>query len=227
MAKEERFDRGEAIRFGWEITKNNLLFFVLILLITWSVSAIFSVPNMLGGRYIVIFPFFGLIQLVIGVFVGMAYVRISLRFLNGETAEFSDLWASYPFFFNYLVGNILYALIVLGGLILLIVPGIIWGLKYQFYGFFILDQGMGPVAAIKKSGEITNGSKGNLFVLGLEFFGIILLGALACVVGLFAAIPTVIIARAFVYRKLASQAPPQVLAAPSVPPSTTPMPPGT
>jgi len=223
MAKEKRFDRGEAVRFGWEVTKNNLAFFVLILLITWAVETIFSIPNIGFHRFFVVMPFFGLIQFVIGIFVGMAYIRISLRFVSGETAEFSDLWASYPYFLNYLVGQILYGLIVLAGFILLIVPGIIWAIKYQFVGYLILDKEMAPVAALKRSGEMTKGSKGNLFVLGLIFLGITILGAIACLVGLFAAIPTVMVAHAYVYRKLASQARLETMAAAStVPPAQTP-----
>lgn len=233
MAKEKRFYRGEAIRFGWEVLKKNLLFFVLVLLLTWAVEALFSSPNMAAGRSLFVAPLFSLISFVIGIIVGMAYIRISLRFAGGEKADFSDLWAGYPLFFKYLVGAILYALIVLAGLILLIIPGIIWAIKYQFYGYFVIDQEMPPVAALRKSGQITKGSKWNLFVLGLAFIGIMLLGALACGVGLFAAIPTVMVAHAWVYRKLASQfpdtgvAPPQPIPEQALPqaPGTPPVPP--
>ena len=226
MAKDKKFLRGDAVHFGWEVTKNNLLFLVLIVLITWAISAVFSVPNMAAGRYFFIYPFFSLISFVISIFVGIAYIRIGLRFVAGETAEFSDLWASYPLFFKYLVGSILYGLIVLAGLILLIIPGIIWGIKYQFFGYFIVDKEMPPVEAIRRSGEITKGSKWNLFVLALAFLGITILGAIACGVGLLLAIPTVFVAHAWVYRRLESQTPSQ-MAAPieTAPPATPTTPP--
>ncbi len=225
MAKEKKFSRGDAIHFGWEVTKDNLLFFVLILLITWAVQAIFQAPNMARVGHYIIYPFFGLIGLVISIFIGMAYIRISLRFVSGQKADFSDLWASYPLFFKYLVGSILYGLIVLGGLILLIIPGIIWAIKYQFFGYLIIDKEMAPVAAIKRSGEITKDSKVNLFVLWLAFLGITILGALACVVGLFAAIPTVMVAHAWVYRKLDSQVADEMAVPPSPVPAAMPAPP--
>lgn len=215
MAKEKRFDRGEAVRFGWEVMKNNLLFFVVVLLIAWALEAIFSIPHMGWHAFFFISPFFALINLVISIFIAMAYIRISLRFVDGEKADFPDLWASYPLFFNYLVGAILYGLIILAGLILLIIPGIIWGIKYQFFGYLIIDKEMPPVAALKKSGQITMGSKWSLFVLALLFLGIFILGLLACVVGLFAAIPTIMVAHAYVYRKLLSQAPAEQLVSPA------------
>jgi uncharacterized membrane protein len=204
---ESKFSMGEAVRFGWEVMKNNLLFFVAVLIITWIVQGIFSVPSSIGWPgHFVFYPFFSIISMIIGVFVGMAYIKIALGFCDGKEADFSDLWTGYPLFFKYLIGSILYGLIVLGGLILLIVPGIIWAIKYSMFGYLIIDREMPPVEALKKSGQITKGSKGNLFLLGLLFLGIVILGALACVVGLFAAIPTVFVAHAFVYRKLVTSA---------------------
>jgi uncharacterized membrane protein len=198
-----KFSKGEAIKFGWEVMKNNLLFFVAILLITWIAQSIFSVPGSIAwSGHFVFYPIFSIISFVIGIFVAMAYIRICLGFCDGKEADFSDLWTSYPLFFSYLIGSILYGLIVLVGFILLIIPGIIWAIKYSMFGYLIIDRDMPPVAALKKSGEITKGAKWNLFLLGLLFLGIVILGALVCVVGLFAAIPTVMVAHAFVYRKL-------------------------
>jgi uncharacterized membrane protein len=108
-------------------------------------------------------------------------------------------------FFKYLIGDILYGLIIIGGLILLIIPGIIWAIQFQFFGYLIIDKGLGPIEALKKSSKITKGAKWDLFLLGILLVLINILGALALLVGLFATIPTTMIANAFVYRKLLSQ----------------------
>lgn len=203
----KRFSKGEAIKFGWNAMGNNLVFFVLFLLVVWIISGFFSfLGSPIWGPHIVFFPFaFTFVGWIFSIFVSMAVIKTGLRLsaATGEKAEISDTWSGYPLFFHYLVGGILYGLIVLAGIILLIVPGIIWGIKYSMFGYLIMDQEMTPVAAIKKSGEITKGAKWDLFLLGLLFIGITILGALACVVGLFAAIPTIWVAHAFVYRKLA------------------------
>jgi uncharacterized membrane protein len=145
---------------------------------------------------------FGIISFVIGMFVNMAQIKIGLRFSKGETADFEDLYNEYPRFWDFLLGSILYALIVIGGLILLIIPGIYWAIKYHFYGYLIIDRGMGPMDAIKKSGELTDGVKWNLLVFWLALFGIYILGFLACCVGVLFAIPVALVAIAYVYRTL-------------------------
>jgi uncharacterized membrane protein len=96
----------------------------------------------------------------------------------------------------------LYGLIVLGGLILLIVPGIIWGIQFQFFAYYILTEGCSPVEALKKSAAITKGSKVNLFLFGLLMALVNLAGLLCLVVGLVVTVPTTLVAMAYVFRKL-------------------------
>ena len=90
----------------------------------------------------------------------------------------------------------------MAGFILLIVPGIIWAIKYQFAQYLVIDKGYKPIEAIKKSGQITKDAKWSLLLLGLLSGLINVLGAIALVVGLFATVPTTMVAKAFVYRKL-------------------------
>jgi len=202
----DRYSKGEAIKFGWEAMKNNFVFFLLFIIVTSAISGgLSALGNPRSGPDIGFFPFlFSVIGWVVGILISMAGISITLRLTAAPeaTAEISDIWSSWNLFLNFLVGSILYGLIVLGGLILLIVPGIIWGIKYQFFGFLIIDRNMGPVEALKRSGEITKGYKGDLFLLGLLFIGISILGFLVCCVGIFAAAPTVMVAHAYVYRRL-------------------------
>jgi uncharacterized membrane protein len=205
---EKKFLKKEAINFGWETAKANIGFFVVFLLIVWVANMVFSAPSgYYWGRFYIWTPFLSLLSLVVGIFIAMAYIRVALRFTRGETAEFEDLWMSYPKFLEFLVGSILYGLLVLAGLVLLIIPGIYWAVRYQFFGYCILDRDVGPVAAIKMSGRITKGSWWNLFWLGILEFLVVLLGILACFIGLFWAIPTAMVAHAYAYMKLAAYEP--------------------
>jgi len=198
----KRFDIGEAVQFGWETLKANLGFFVLVVLIFWVVEGVFSVPQYFAARSVAPVFLFSILSFVASIFIAIATIKVSLPFTYGETADFNDLYNGYTHFLNILLGGILYALIVIGGLILLIVPGIIWAIKYQFFGYLVIDQNMDAVAAIKRSGVITRGSKGNLFLFWLAALGLNLVGLLACGIGLFATIPTVWVANAYIYRKL-------------------------
>jgi len=235
MGKKD-FSIGDAVQFGWDTMKNNLGFLIPAVLIMWLAAAIpsglssfsYRMPLVAAAIYSLIF---GIISFVIGMFVNMAQIKVGLRFSRGETADFPDLLNEYPRFWDFLLGSILYALIVIGGLILLIIPGIYWGIKYHFYGYLIIDQGMGPVDAIKKSGELTDGVKWDLLVFWLALLGIYILGFLACCIGVLFAIPVILVAVAYVYRTLliatmtpqAQQAPP--VQAPGPPPAAPPEPP--
>ena len=63
------------------------------------------------------------------------------------------------------------------GMILLLIPGIVWGLKYSLCLIIALDKKLSPIQAIKLSGKITQGYKAKLFLLSIPSiaFGILLL----------------------------------------------------
>ena len=143
-------------------------------------------------------------------------IKICLKFCDNKERNFGDLFSCFPLFFKYLFSLILYLLILVGGAILLIFPAVIWGIKFYFFGYFIVDEGLGPVEALKASSRITMDAKWDLLGLSFVLGVIIMLGVLCLGIGFFAAAPTVIVAIALTYRKLLSQtetAPPPVEAA--------------
>ena len=69
-----------------------------------------------------------------------------------------------------------------------------------------IEKGLGPVEALKASSSTTMGAKWDLFLFGLLLGLINLAGFLCLVVGLFATIPTSMVAYAYVYRELSGSA---------------------
>jgi hypothetical protein len=205
--KTKKFYRGEAIRFGWTTMKTNLWFFIGLLILMVALGIF---PGIIAGvvskKAPILSSLISVGSWVLQIIIQMGLIRIALKFCDNEEGEYADLFSCYRLFFKYLLGTILYALIIVGGLMLLIVPGIIWAIKYQFFTYFIVDKGLGPIESLKRSSAITKGSKWNLFVFASLIMGINLLGALCLLIGLFATIPTSMVAMAFVYRKLLSQA---------------------
>jgi hypothetical protein len=198
-----KFSTDEAIQFGWNTAKRNLGFFVILLIVVVLAQAI---PNQVQTATKDTAPFlsflFGLVSLAVGQVIGMGLTRISLRFADGHPGRLSDLYADIPRFFSFFFAGILYIVIVVAGLILLIVPGIMWAVRYGFYGYLVIDRGAGPLEALRKSAEITQGARWQVFLFGILMFGILLVGAIALLVGLFWAIPTTLVAAAVVYRRL-------------------------
>jgi len=206
-----RFSIGDAVRFGWDTTKDNILFFIGVLIVMLVAE---MVPRVVGDLmvrdFLVVAIMFYIVSAVLNMVLTMGFIRILLKFCDGAKPGFSDLFSCFHLFFKYLGAAILYGLIVLGGLILLIVPGIIWAIKFQFFAYVLVERGLGPIAALKQSSAITDGAKMDLFLFALLLVGINIVGALACCVGLFASIPITMVALAYVYRALLAhiEAPP-------------------
>ena len=74
--------------------------------------------------------------------------------------------------------------------LLLVIPGIIKSLEYWMVPYILAENpDIDPKRAMEISSRTTNGEKGNIFVLMLSFFGWMLLGAVACGVGMFFVMP--------------------------------------
>ena len=52
--------------------------------------------------------------------------------------------------------------------IIFFIFGIYVFLKYQFYGYLIVDKGLGPIEALKQSSELTDGALKNILIFWLE-----------------------------------------------------------
>ncbi len=196
----------EAISRGWEKMTRHLGFFVLLLLILAVIDA--AITNVAK----VALPHFfrEIVDWSLSWLTGMAIVFAGLRVHDALPVgwdDFKRLYSSGQRVGNYILSHFLYWLIVAGGMFLLVIPGIIWGVQFSFAGFVVVDEGLGPVEALKRSSQLTRGHRTDLFLFWLALFGINLLGALALLIGLFATIPTSAIAAAWVFRRLQALAP--------------------
>lgn len=198
------FSKSEAINFGFNTTKANFGFIFKLLLIL-AVLNLF--PSFMAGAFPKQ-PFIVFVFTVLGWFlkimITIGTIKISLKFVDNQKPELSDIF-SINCFWSMFFGGLLYGIITAFGFILLIIPGIIFGLKLQFYTYLIVEKCLGPIEALKQSWGLTKGQTWNLFLFVLLLIGINILGALVLFVGLLFSIPTTMLAAAFVYRKLASQ----------------------
>lgn len=196
---KKQFSIGEAIGYGWDTFKKNVWLFVGLAVVDLILN---SLPNMAGENASPGKSFLKFVVFLVSLIVQIAVITIALRIVDSKKTGFEDFFKNTSCFWRYLGATILYFFIVAIGLILLIVPGIYWAVKYQFYGYLIVDKKLGIMYAMRKSGDMTKGVRFDLFVLGLTFIGVIILGAICLGVGLLAAIPVVWLATAYVYRKI-------------------------
>lgn len=202
------FSKSEAVLFGWNTLKKNFGFFLGMLAIVVAINLLFALVmssfSEEAPKVLVIAV--SVISWILDLLISMGVIRITLKFCDQEKPTYRDLFSAYRLLLNYLLGSIVYGIMVAIGFVFLIIPGIYLAVKYQFYEYLIVDKGMGPLDAIKRSGVLTEGVKRNLVLFWLALFGINILGMLALGVGLIATIPVSWLANAYVYRRLQLQA---------------------
>ncbi|MFC1856003.1 hypothetical protein ACFL2A_05630 [Thermodesulfobacteriota bacterium] len=232
---EKRFlsDISESIDVGWMIVKSNILFFVgltvgaMVLNVTLSTFVEKAIKNPTVS---------GVVGFFIGIVFNMGFTQVFLNAVSAEKEpEISDFVSCLPLFLAYLGGTVLFMLAVMAPA-LLILPGVIFGnnffavvggvlcvlfsinfgLKYCLFGFFVIDQEMGPIEALRESAEVTEGIKWDLIGLLFALSCVSLLGFMAIGLGFFVAYPVVGIAFAYAYRNLIA-VPIPVLATPVQP----------
>jgi uncharacterized membrane protein len=206
----------ESLKTAWDIVTKNLGFFLILSLIVFAINLFANASSTFASaisnhNQSLIISFLSLtlnaLFLIIGSLIYMNVIRISLDFLDEGTSNLSKLTDSNAFGL-FLKTYLLYILIVIGGFILLIIPGIYWGIKYRFAPYLVVDKGLAPVEALKQSAKITDGAMLSLLGFSVLMGLIILAGITALFVGVFLAYPLVWIAEVFIYRDLLVQTKP-------------------
>lgn len=206
--QRDAFSIGNALTVGWEAFKKEAGVLIAVTVIfmvlsgginfTFQVSyevlfEVLNIPLIVGAT---------LLGILINVFLQIGLIKVTLSIIDGRKGDVGELFGGAPHFLKVLGASLLYGLIVMGGLILLIVPGIIWGIKYFFFDYLIIDEDRDIVEAFRKSGEITRGQLLNLFLFGLLMGVINMGGAMLCGVGIIFTMPITMMAVVYVYRML-------------------------
>ena len=198
------FSIKRVLAFAWHIYAHNAPFLtgLLILLVAFAFGNHFITLVMMREESL----FVGLAIFSVGWFLsvlfGMGFTYITIRLARRKVMRHEDLLTPAPSLFRYISASILYGLIVSVGLLLFVVPGIIWGTKYFFYRYLFVDQDLDPLQALYISGKMTEGVRLKLLgffmvLLGINLFGLLLFG-----LGLLVTVPVTLLAIARVYNRL-------------------------
>lgn len=213
------FQVGEALGFAWNRFKANWLFWVLFVLLTFVVGAIFNsgsagdiqeqinassdpeamqelASTMSGGSSLL-----GLIgSLVLGVLQALG-INAALREVSGEKATWGNLFKANNFGMIILAALLLMAASFVG--VLLCGIGLIAVAIFAVFTYHnVVDKGLNAWSAFTSSFSLVGKNFGAVFLLELALFGINILGAIPCGLGLFVTLPLSVLAIAFAYRRL-------------------------
>lgn len=204
---------------GWQKTKEKywllLGSFAVLILIGFVFNIVTTINNSFanGNTSVTTALIVSTIALIIGIgnyavqaLTSYGFTRIQLNILDEKAASVGQLFKAEGVYWRYFGAFILFGLLVVAGIILLIVPGIYWAIKYQFTLPLIVDKKRGIKEAFKESGQITMGHKGWLLGLAIVLFLTNIAGILALGIGLLITAPLTVMIQIYVYRLLAGSA---------------------
>lgn len=203
---EHTFSIGDAFRAGWEGWKKHWALLVGLVFITGLLGGL---PGIFLGGAIPNWPEYPALSHVLGyllgVYASLGLVTVTLKIAKGEEVSFGDYFSTFSYYAQYLLGTILYSIIVIIGLIFFIVPGIIFAMKYYLFPYFIIDRKVWPLEAFKLSDKAVYGAKWDLFLFSVLAALLNILGLISLLIGLFITVPVILIAQAAIYKRLNAQ----------------------
>lgn len=147
-----------------------------------------------------------LLKLILGGVVQLGYSKFLLAQYDGKEYEVKDLFSQFDRFSVGFLQLFLRELYTILWTLLLIIPGFIKGFSYAMTPFILADHPeLTPSEAIRRSQELMDGHKWELFVLGLTFIGWNLLSALTLGIGALWVNPYMNAAYAAFYRELVAE----------------------
>ena len=161
----------------WYLWKPIVLFNLYVFLIAFVIGFIFALTGVDNDATGLIINILGMIGSIIETVFMVGYAKYCLDFVRGKKSEpKSELKDIFSFamkhFWTIFLVDLLVALIIIGGMILLVIPGIIFAIGHFFYQEVCVDNidlSIGEI--ISKSWQLTNGHKVDIFVLILSFIG--------------------------------------------------------
>ncbi|MCB9813331.1 MAG: hypothetical protein H6772_02905 [Pseudomonadales bacterium] len=198
----EGFFISETFKKAWKIFKQEWITIYAINALPLTIGFIYSILanelNQSSGLFLILYAIYFVVQIT----VSMGVINALLSVVRGKKVSVDTFTSMLPKSLKYFGAQILMMLIILGGFLLFIIPGIIFSIKYMFTPYFVVDKGLGPIEALKASGKLTDGIKWDL--VGFLSAVIILMysGIMALFVGLLITLPIGTLAFVILYNQL-------------------------
>lgn len=146
--------------------------------------------------------FLSLLLTLIQLYLGLGFTKIILLLLDDNFAEVSDMISGFRMFTSYFVGSFLYGMGVLAGLFLLVIPGIYVAIRFQFYPYYVIEQGDSGIIALQKSFYSTKNLTLDLFLFGITVVAANIVGAALMGIGIIFTFPITTMATAVIFKGL-------------------------
>ncbi|KQR99776.1 hypothetical protein ASG12_03085 [Williamsia sp. Leaf354] len=213
-----QYSVGDAISVGWERFKDNpgtwigffvlnfaviavafVIYFFAIVGAAFASDSVDSTSTGFSVGFIALSAVFFVVLVAIFFVFQAAAIQGALQEVAGQRAQFGSMFR-FRKLGDVIVASLIVGLIVGIGLALFYLPGIIAGFLLANTLYFVVDDGLSPVEAIKASFRLATGRFGDVFVLFLLTGIIGGIGAVICYVGVVVTAPIAAIAQAYGFR---------------------------
>lgn len=190
-------------RTAWKAFKSHPRVFVISMLILFASWVALEVAVVALHRFglvvwlvlhLAFFVFFS------GLMLGLH--GIALETIDGKAPKVTDVTALLARGPVFLLAFCIYSVAVIGGLVLLIVPGIYLAVRYALFGQIIATRSTSAFAALRDAAALSDGRFATVFAVVLIAFLLNLAGAAFLGLGLLITFPVSLLATSGLYRSL-------------------------
>lgn len=207
---------GDALTYGWEKFKANLgpiltavVIYVVGAIVVFAIlyATVFAAARggdagFVGALFVFALMTVALVLLIFLVQAGL--IRGALAITRGETPTTQHFFTT-DHLGPVVAASLLIALASGVGTILCYIPGVIVSYLTQYALFFVIDKNMGAIDATRASVQFTVAHPGTLIVFAVVSVIILTVASIACLLPLLVAFPVVLIAQAYLYKRLQDQ----------------------
>jgi uncharacterized membrane protein len=174
--------------YGWQ----QLWKYFLHLFLVGVIVAVLSVPasgpvgreGMFDAGFAVVNLFIAAYGLLVLPIINYGGDWLYLRYMRDESPNIADIFSGFKRnYLNIVLANLLVFAICGIGVLLFIVPGVIFACRLSFVSYLVMDKGLDPVAAIEKSWNMTRGHGWRIFGMYLLAIPLVLGGFVLLIVG--------------------------------------------
>lgn len=131
-------------------------------------------------------------------------IRGTLDITEGRAFSIGDAFSRVPVL-PVIVTGVVISLLTSIGFVLLFLPGLAFAIFSFFALYFVVDRDQSPFTALGSSFTMVGRNFGAALLSGLLAIGVLLLGAIALVVGLLVAVPVTALAASYAFRRFSGQ----------------------
>ena len=197
-------DAGSSYSVGWKVLKTAFVELLVISIVYMVLSGPISVVQWKVDSFAWFLVPLVLFGIAYGIFVagpiGYGAKWVFLKAVRGERIEVKDIFIVFQRnYWNIIIANVVVGIIVGLGIVMLIVPGIIFACRLAFVPYLVVDREMDVMDALRVSWDMTRGYCGQIFLMGLLAIPVVLLGLLCIGVGVIVSVMWISTAFAVMY----------------------------